>query len=325
MYFPATYSFFPVWGIAKLVVTMHDTLPFSHPELVFPRLGGRIAWWLKETAAARRADRIVTVSQASRRALEDWLGRSDPRIRVITEGPDPIFRPRGDDPEGDLILRRYGLDPSERFLLYVGGLSPHKNLPRLIDALARTAEAGVRLVLTGDVHDVFHTDVPTIRVAIERVGLTDRVLWTGFVPDQDLVHLYSRAYALVQPSLLEGFGLPAVEAMACGTPVLSSRAGSLPEVIGEAGVYFEPTDVDAMAAAIRGLLRDADRRDRLARLALEQSHRFTWDAAARGLLDCFAELEGPRRDRRAIWPLFQPQTRLRLRKRGNHAERRRRR
>ena len=89
---------------------------------------------------------------------------------------------------------------------------------------------------------------------------------TGFVPDDDLVYLYSRAYALVQPSLLEGFGLPAVEAMACGTPVISSRAGSLPEVVGEAGVYFDPTDVGSIAGAIGGLLADPGHRDRLASL-----------------------------------------------------------
>ena len=153
-------------------------------------------------------------------------------------------------------------------MLYVGGLSPHKNLPRLVEAFARSAGEDVRLVLTGDVHDVFHTCVPAIRAAIERHGLGDRVILTGFVPDEDLVFLYGRAYALVQPSLLEGFGLPAVEAMACGTPVISSRAGSLPEVIGEAGVYFDPTDVGSIAAAIGGLLAEPDHRDHLAAHAL---------------------------------------------------------
>jgi glycosyltransferase involved in cell wall biosynthesis len=295
MYFPATYSFFPVWNVGKLVVTMHDTLPLSHPELVFPRLSGRIAWWLKETVAVRGADRIVTVSQASRRALEDWLGGPDPRIRVITEGPDPIFGPRTDRDEGDSVLRRHGLQPGERFLLYVGGLSPHKNLLRLVEAFARAAQGGagaeVRLVLTGDLHDVFHTHVPAIRAAIARHEIGHRVLLTGFVPDEDLVFLYNRAYALVQPSLLEGFGLPAVEAMACGTPVLSSRAGSLPEVVGEAGLYFDPTDVGSMTAAIDAMLADPDRRNALAWRALERSTRFTWDAAARTLLDGFAELE----------------------------------
>ncbi|MGP0063157.1 MAG: glycosyltransferase family 4 protein [Isosphaeraceae bacterium] len=293
IYFPATYSFFPVWGVGKLVVTMHDTLPLSHPELVFPRRSGRIAWQLKELVAARWADRIVTVSYASRRAIEDWLGRPDPRIHVITEGPDPIFGPRADGPESDAVLRRHGLRAGERYLLYVGGLSPHKNLPRLVEAFARSSWADVRLVLTGDTQDVFHTHVPEIRAAIARHKLGDRVLLTGFVPDGELVHLYGRAYALIQPSLLEGFGLPAVEAMACGTPVISSRTGSLPEVVGEAGLYFDPTDVGSIAEAIREMLADPGRRDTLARLALERSALFTWDASASALLDGFDGLEDP--------------------------------
>ncbi|MFI5460199.1 MAG: glycosyltransferase family 4 protein [Isosphaerales bacterium] len=291
MYFPATYSFFPVWNVRKLVVTMHDTLPLTHPDLVFPNRRGRLAWRLKETAAGRWADRIVTVSEASRRALAAWSGWPDQKIRVITEGPDPIFRPRADDPQANAVLRRLAVPHDERFLLYVGGLSPHKNLLRLVEAFARIAPAGVKLVLTGDVNDVFHTHVPQIRAAIATHDLCDRVIMTGFVPDDDLVLLYSRAYALVQPSLLEGFGLPAVEAMACGTPVISSRAGSLPEVVGEAGVYFDPTDVGSMAGAIGSFLNDPGLRNRLARLARERSALFTWDASARALLDCFDELE----------------------------------
>ncbi len=294
MYFPATYSFFPVWNCGRLIVTMHDTLPLEHPELVFPRFAGRIAWRLKETAAVRWADRIVTVSEASRHSIERWLGRPDSRIRLITEGPDPIFAPRPEGPESDKILQRYGLSPGDRFLLYVGGLSPHKNLPRLIEAFAHPASDDTRLVLTGDVQDVFHSGIPAIRETIDRLGLAGRVILTGFVPDAELAFLYSRAYALVQPSLLEGFGLPAVEAMACGTPVIASRAGSLPEVIGEAGLFFDPTDVDQIAGSIAELLADPARRDRLAGLAIARSYRFTWDAAARALLDCFDELDPAR-------------------------------
>jgi glycosyltransferase involved in cell wall biosynthesis len=291
MYFPATYSFFPVWKVGKLVVTMHDTLAFTHPELVFPRLSGRVAWWLKESAAVQWADRIVTVSRASQRAVKSWSGWPDHKICLIGEGPDPIFQPRASAPEAAAVLNRLGIPVDARYLLYVGGLSPHKNLLRLIEAFARSTPAGVKLVLAGDMHDVFHTHVPEIRAAIAQYRLTDRVIMAGFVPDDDLVFLYSRAYALVQPSLLEGFGLPAVEAMSCGIPVISSRAGALPEVVGEAGVYFDPTDVDSMAGAIGSLLSDDSQREALARLAPQRAALFSWDHSARTLLACFDELE----------------------------------
>jgi glycosyltransferase involved in cell wall biosynthesis len=291
MYFPATYSFFPVWNVPRLVVTMHDTLPLTHPELVFPTRSGRLAWRLKEAAAARWADRIVTVSEASRNAIQAWSGWPDERIRVITEGPDPIFRPRADGPSASAVLERFAIPPAARYLLYVGGLSPHKNLVRLVEAFAQGAPDDVLLVLTGDVHDVFHTHVPEIRAVIERHQVGNRVIMTGFVDDEDLVFLYSRARALVLPSLMEGFGLPAVEAMACGTPVISSRAGSLPEVVGDAGVYFDPTDVGSIAGTIRAFLNDDDQRDAMARRAGERARLFTWEASARALVACFDELE----------------------------------
>ena len=291
MYFPATYSFFPVWNVPKLVVTMHDTLPLTHPELVFPSLSGRLAWRLKEATAAHWADRIVTVSEASRQAILAWSGWPDTRIRVITEGPDPIFRPRANEPQAGAVLERFAIPPKARYLLYVGGLSPHKNLIRLVEAFARGAPDDVLLVLAGDVQDVFHTHVPEIRAATLRHDLCRRVIMTGFVPDEDLVFLYSRAHALVSPSLMEGFGLPAVEAMACGTPVVSSCAGSLPEVVGDAGVYFDPTDVGSMAGVIRSFLSDNHARSAMARRARERAALFTWEASARALIACFDELE----------------------------------
>jgi glycosyltransferase involved in cell wall biosynthesis len=291
MYFPATYSFFPVWNVPRLVVTMHDTLPLTHPELVFPNFSGRLAWRLKEATATRWADRIVTVSEASRKAIQAWSGWPDDRIRVITEGPDPIFQPRAAEVEAGLVLERFAIPPDACYLLYVGGLSPHKNLIRLVEAFAQGAPGEVLLVLAGDVNDVFHTHVPEIRAAIERYDLHGRVIMPGFVLDEDLVFLYSRAYALVSPSLMEGFGLPAVEAMACGTPVLSSCAGSLPEVVGDAGVYFDPTDVGSMAGVIGSILSDGERRDAMAHRARERAATFTWEASARALIACFSELE----------------------------------
>ncbi len=291
IYFPATYSFFPVWGVKRVVVTMHDTLALAHPELVFPTWQGRLAWRLKEHVAARLADRIVTVSESARRDLLAWFGLPGPKVCLMTEGPDAVFGPREPGPESDAALARSGVRPGLRYLLYVGGLSPHKNLPRLIEAFARGAPADVTLVLVGDTGDVFHTHVPELRAAVARCGLGGRVHFTGFVSDADLVYLYNRADALVQPSLMEGFGLPPVEAMACGIPVLSSTAGSLPEVVGDAGVFFDPKDISSIADALRGLLSDTSERGRLARHALQRAARFTWSEAALRLLACFDELD----------------------------------
>ena len=292
IYFPASYSFFPVWNAGRVVVTMHDTLALAHPEWVFPTWRGKMAWRAKEQAAALWADRIVTVSEAARRDLIAWFGLPEDRVRVVGEGPNAAFCPGGVGTDSDAVLCRYGIEPGTRYLLYVGGLSPHKNLPRLIEAFALGATPRTRLILVGDLGDVFHTHVPELRETIDRFGLGDRVYFAGFVPDLDLAHLYRRAYALAQPSLMEGFGLPPVEAMACGTPVLCSTAGSLPEVVGDAGLYFDPTDIEAMTDAIQALLSNPTERDRLARMALDRSRQFTWASAARSLLDCLEE-KGP--------------------------------
>ena len=294
IYFPASYSFFPVWNAGRVVVTMHDTLALAHPEWVFPNWRGKMAWRAKEQAAALWADRIVTVSEAARRDLLDWFHLPEDRVTVVGEGPDSVFNPEDAGPGSDAVLRRHGIEPGSRYLLYVGGLSPHKNLVRLIEAFALSARSDARLILVGDIGDVFHTHVPALREAVERFGLGARAHFTGFVPDADLAHLYRRAYALAQPSLMEGFGLTPVEAMACATPVLCSTAGSLPEVVGEAGVYFDPTDIEAMADAISFLLDRPQERDRLAGLALERAGRFTWASSARTLLECFEGL-GPGR------------------------------
>lgn len=288
-YFPASYSFFPVWNVARTVVTLHDTLALRHPEWVFPGGRGRFAWMFKEYAAVWSADAIVTVSEASKRDLISWFRLDPDRVRVVGEGADPIFEPKPAENESSAVLSRYEIDPERRFLLYVGGLSPHKNLGRLIEAFGRIKDGrpDVDLVLVGDFHDVFHTNVPELRAIVDRLRLNDRVRFAGFVPDDDLVWLYGRAYALVQPSLLEGFGLPAVEALACGTPVLSSRAGSLPEVVGAAGLFFEPTDIDDMASTIGGFLDRPGERRRLAALAASEVKRHSWSQAAKTLLECF--------------------------------------
>lgn len=292
MFFPASYSFFPVWGVGRVVVTMHDTLGLARPDLVFPSRRGRIAWTLKEHAAARWADKVVTVSEAARRDIVAWFRFPNDHVRVVSEGPDPIFRPWPRACDFENALKRWGIDPAWHYLLYVGGLSPHKNLLRLIEAFGRLGSEteGTRLVLIGDTSDVFHTHVPELRAMVRRLELDDRVVFTGFVPDEDLVFLYNGALGLVQPSLMEGFGLPPVEAMACGAPVLASAAGSLLEVVGDAGLSFDPMDVASMADVMRSLLVDRELRARLSLLSLQRAARFTWKSSARALLEIFEEL-----------------------------------
>jgi glycosyltransferase involved in cell wall biosynthesis len=197
------------------------------------------------------------------------------------------------DAQAAEVLKKYAIRPGARYFLYVGGLSPHKNLPRLVEAFSRVTSDDVSLVLVGDLNDVFHTHVPTIRAAIGAAGLEHRVVLTGFVPDVDLVHLYNQALALVQPSLMEGFGLPAVEAMACGIPVVSSRAGSLQEVVGDAGLFFDPRNVDSIAGALSTMIVNSRHRAELARRALARSSLYSWNRAAVALLQCFDDL-GPR-------------------------------
>lgn len=299
LYFPASYSYFPTWGVKHVVATLHDTLPLSYPELVFPTRRGRLAWRLKEALAVRQADRIITVSEASRLDLLRHYHRLDPsRVRVIPEGPAAVFTPRPAGAASDAVPARYGVDPRRPFFLTVGGFSPHKNHLRLLEAFRRMNRPEVQLVLAGGFSDVFHTNLPDVRAAIARLGIDEQVRLTGFVPDDDLAVLYSRSTALVFPSLLEGFGLPAIEAMACGTPVLFSRAGSLPEVAEGAGIGFDPLDVDAVTAAMEALLANRAIRRHFAAGALDRARRFTWAAAADALLACFDEFDahGPRGD-----------------------------
>lgn len=290
LYFPSSYSFFPVWNVDKVVVTIFDTLALAHPDLVFPTWKGHWLWTLKERAAVLRADRLLTTSKASRDDLIQWYHLDPSRVGLITAGPDPCFKPGGCGPSSDRVLIEYGLTPGDRYLLYVGGLSPHKNLPRLIEAFGKSAPSNVKLVIVGDHADVFYTHLPEIKSTIQRIGISGQVLFTGFVPDEKLVHLYSRSYALVQPSLLEGFGLPPVEAMACGIPVLCSQTGSLPEVVGNGGLFFDPTDIRSMAAVVSSVLSNPSRRDRLADQALSRSRLFTWERSARDLIETFESL-----------------------------------
>jgi glycosyltransferase involved in cell wall biosynthesis len=293
-FFPSVYTYFPVLRGPKVVVAIHDVIPERHPTHVFPHRRAAVLWKLKLLAARRRADLLLTVSQASKQGLMEEFRIPEERIQVIPEAADRRFHPVGT--EGDLHevedrRRRLG----NPMLLYVGGISPHKNLDLLLDVLAalrrQPSLQECRLVLVGDyTRDVFYSSYEALRRKTAQLGLTEAVIFTGYVTDSELVYLYNAATVFVLPSLCEGFGLPALEAMACGTPVVASAAGSLPEVVGDAGLLCNLGDPGAFREAVERVLRDPGLRACLRERGLKRAGEFSWEESARRTQAIFEQL-----------------------------------
>jgi glycosyltransferase involved in cell wall biosynthesis len=289
-YFPSVYSFFPVPRRLNTLITIHDTIAERHPALIFPHWRNRLFWKIKVAWALRQAKVVATVSETARSAVRNQFGLADSRLRVVSDAVGAAFQPTDDSPERRRLLAARGIEPGQRFILYVGGISPHKSIETLIDAHAQLAMEGacrdLRLVLVGDYkHDVFFSSYDALRPRAASSSI-----FTGFVPDAELPHWYSAAEAVVLPSVDEGFGLPAIEAMACGTPVLASRAGALPEVVGDAGLLFEPRDTTALIQALRSVVTDATLRQSLSSKGLAQAAKYSWRASARAAIEMFEEV-----------------------------------
>ena len=293
-FFPSAYTYVPVTGPGRTVVVIHDVIAERFPGHVFPTRLAAARWWLKLWAARHQADLIMTVSQASRTGISERFRIPADGIVVLPEAADPLFRPLPRDENMEAVLQRFALRDC-RFVLYVGGISPHKNLGALVEVWAHLrrepATADVRLVLVGDYSDdVFLSAYGQLRQSVERLGLGDTVRFTGYVADADLLFLYSAAQACVLPSLLEGCGLPAIEAMACGAPVVASCRGALPEVVGAAALLFDPDRPGDLGAVLRRVLTDAAVRDRLRQLGPLRAAQFSWERAARIAFAAFCRL-----------------------------------
>jgi glycosyltransferase involved in cell wall biosynthesis len=235
----------------------------------------------------------LTVSRNSRVRIAATLRIPESSIDVIGEGPGDAFRPINDPGAVRSMLDRYRLPAAAPLVLYVGGISPHKNLDGLLQAFARLPE-NAHLAVVGDhAGDSFYGCYPQLLELRARLGLEPRVTFTGFVPDEDLALLYNAATVLALPSLDEGFGLPAVEAMACGLAVAASRSGAMPEVLGPAGVLFDPRDQADMAAALSRVLQDPKLRGDLSAEGQRRAALFTWSAAARDTVRLFERTAGP--------------------------------
>lgn len=272
----------PLLSVAPSVVTVHDLAFLKYPDQL-PQ--SRRTWLIGAVRmSARRAAKIITVSQATANDLQEWLNIPDDRIQAIplaTSGK--VERVEGTS----LDVFRMKWDIERPYVLAVGTLEPRKNLPTLLRAFAKIKDdIDHQLVLVGP--EGWLTG--ELKSTLEELNLGDRVRLTGFVSDEELGGWYSGADLYVFPSHYEGFGLPAIEAMRCGAPVLASDNSAFPEVIGDAGVMIPADDTDLWAESIRDLLRDETRRLHLRDLGFARADAFSWDRTAQETYNVYKEV-----------------------------------
>jgi alpha-1,3-rhamnosyl/mannosyltransferase len=273
----------PYWQPCPSVVTIYDLIPALYPQHL-PSARARLVYRATTRLALATAQQVITLSEASRRDLVERYGVPAAKVHVTHLAADARFRPQ---PAEDVaaLRQKYGLP--EGYVLYLGINKPHKNLVRLIEAWAivsgQPSAAGCQLVIAG----YWDPRYPQARERAAQLGLRDRVRFLGPVAEEDLPALYSGCELFVFPSLYEGFGLPVLEAMACGAPVVCSNTSSLPEVAGDAALYFDPTDVEQMANTLVRALANRKLRQEMRARVLEQAACFSWEEAAKRTLEVY--------------------------------------
>lgn len=281
---PTVFSFYPLLSRVPQVVCIHDTIPERFPDLIFPSKLNFALWKMKTTLAKLQATRFITGSESSARDLQSILGISRDRIDLTTMAAAPFFRKINDDKALSDIRAKFDVPADARILVYVGGFNRHKNVLRLIHAMPMILEQhpNAFLAIVGrTTGERFWDNVEDLQASARADAVaSERIIFTGEISDEELATLINAAHALVHPSLYEGFGFPPVEAMACGTPVLGSNTSSIPEVVGDGGLLFDPTDPSSIAQQTNRLLSDDDLHARLSEQAIHQAAKFTWDRAA---------------------------------------------
>jgi glycosyltransferase involved in cell wall biosynthesis len=267
----------PTLSGVPTLLTVHDLSFIRDPDSAWPSLRDFLNKAVPRSV--KRATHVLADSQATKDDLIEWFGTPAEKITVLYSGVDARFVPIHNQAEIDHVCAKYQLP--QPFILSVGTLQPRKNYGRLIEAFAQIATARPHhLVITGGKGWLYETIFEQVR----RSGLEGRVHFPGFVDDADLPTLYSAADLFAYVSLYEGFGLPLLEAMACGTPVIGSNTSSLPEVIGEVGLQVDPRSVDDIARALQQMIDQPELRERSIGLGLERARTFTWEKAAQELL-----------------------------------------
>jgi glycosyltransferase involved in cell wall biosynthesis len=270
----------PAWGPWRSIVTLHDLAFLLYPST---HTAASRAYYAATGESVRRAQRVIAVSQRTASDAVRLLGVDPVRVRVVHEAAGPSFAPQPYE-RLPALAARFGFPPDKPYLVFVGTLEPRKNVPFLLDAFARVREqVDAHLVLVGMRGWL---DEP-IFAAHARSGVADAAHFVGWVDERDLAVLYSHAGVLVLPSLYEGFGLPVLEAMACGAPVVCSNAGPLPEVAGDAAVMLPPTDPSAWADAIVTVLTQPRHADHLRARGFLRAQEFSWQRTALATRDIY--------------------------------------
>lgn len=267
-----------------MVVTVHDVSFKRYPAFFSPR--DRLLFATLLPVTLRRSSAVVTVSQHSKQEILDVYPFLDGKVYVTPEAPSSLFRPTVRKEWLNTVRARYGI--CSEFILAVGNLQPRKNLLRLIRAFAsiRQEMEAIQLVIVGKAQ----WQSSAVYAEVRRLGVEQDVKLTGYVPDDDLVLLYNAAQVFVYPSIYEGFGLPILEAMACGTPVVASNTSSMPEIAGTAAILVDPYQVNEIQAAIQRILSDPDLSLSLSQEGLKRAEAFSWLGTARDTLQVYTSL-----------------------------------
>ncbi|RJO59646.1 glycosyltransferase family 1 protein [Candidatus Parcubacteria bacterium] len=269
----------PILWPGKMVVACHDLIGRLFPEN-FSRTA-RLYWHDILPKALKFADQVITISNSSKKDIVRLLKIPESKVNVTPLAADPIFQPNQSEASKTRIKRSYNLP--RPFCLAVGTIEPRKNLPFLVEAFARAKRNDHDLVIVGK----RGWDAENLEMHIRKLHLQDRVKILAYVPETDLPVLYASATALLFPSLYEGFGLPILEAMACGTPVVASTASSIPEVVGEAGLYADPKDLNAWQEQISRIITDSVLQSKLRVEGLNRARGYTWEKTALRTLEIF--------------------------------------